>query len=52
MKFKSHELTILKTEKPENIIEQIDSIELISLDKEPLTYQLIEEIFIAGLVRP
>ena len=46
------ELTILRKEKPENIMEQIDSIEIISLEKEPLTYQLIEELIIGGLIRP
>ena len=28
-----------------------NSIEIISLDKEPLTYQLIEELYIGGLER-
>ena len=45
------ELTILKTEKPENIMEQIVSVEISGLEKEQLTTQLIEELYIGGLER-
>ena len=45
------ELTILKTEKPENIMEQIVCVEISGLEKEQLTTQLIEELYIRGLER-
>ena len=40
------EFTILKQERPENVIEEIDSIEFVALEKEPLVYQLIDELLI------
>ena len=39
------ELTILREQRPENVIEEIDSIEILPFEREPLTYQLIDELF-------
>ena len=45
-------MELLKTERPENVIDAIDSIEIIAPEKEPLTDQLIEELTIGGLIKP
>ena len=44
--------TLTRQEKPENQIEPRDSIEITSLEKEPLSRQLINALFIAGFERP
>ena len=43
------ELTILKTEKSENVMEQVVSVELSGLEKVSLITHLIEELRIYGL---
>ena len=46
------ELTILKAEKSENVMEQVVSVELSGLEKVSLITQLIEELRIYGYERP
>ena len=45
-------MEIEKIPRPENIFSQIDSIEIIALEKEPLQTQLINELIIYSLERP
>ena len=40
------EFNIDAKEIPENVVEEIDSIEIITLEKEPLVYQLVKELLI------
>ena len=49
---KIEEIELLRTSIPENVIEQRDSLEIITLEKEPLVYQIIDELFIATTVKP
>ena len=43
-------MTIFKTPKPQNIIEGGDNIEILPSEKEPLKKQLIDALFIEGLI--
>ena len=45
-------INIEKTARPDNDIEQRDSIEIISLEKDPLVRQLIDALYVAGIVKP
>ena len=42
----------LRMEKPENVIEERDSIELLAKPKEPLNTEKVYEIIIEGKIRP
>ena len=41
-----------KTKRPENDMEQRDSIEIVALEKDPLVRQLIDALYVAGIVKP
>jgi len=41
-----------KTERPDNDIEQRDSIEIVSLEKDPLVRQLIDALYVSGISKP
>ena len=43
---------IEEKQRPENIFNQVDSIAIIAIEKEPLQTQLINELIIYGLERP
>ena len=47
---KIDKLTILKTPKPQNMIEEGDNLELLPIKKQPLKKQLIDALFIEGLI--
>ena len=49
---KGEEVTIEQEQRPENIFSQVDSIEIIALDKEPLQKQLINALTIEAIPRP
>ena len=49
---KIEEIELLRTSIPENVIEQRDSLEIITLETEPLFYQIIDDLFIATIVKP
>ena len=46
------ELEILKDQKPENVVEERDSLVILSAPKEPLKPEYIDEIIFNGEIRP